>query len=180
MRNLKTNCNCTKWVMHTQPSQAYKYEWSMWNDARHKVKRERDRVRVKGSSANNKICFEVRAPNSTFPPSHRRISNPLTCPHRTPTQGSSTEDLGQYNKRVHNSSLNRIQPLTEAMHNQHKHHLTQEGRHLANTNQSPHTWGILTQTPPHTRGSQTQSPPLTRGSQPPLQNQPLHKRDITS
>ena len=46
-----------------------------------------------------------------------------TYPHRTPTQGTSTEDLGQIQPGVHNSSLNRIQPLTEA-----------------------------TQTPPHTRG----------------------------
>ena len=30
---------------------------------------------------------------------------PLTCPHRTPTQGTSTEDLGQLQFGVHNSSL---------------------------------------------------------------------------
>ena len=70
----------------------------------HKSK-ERE-LRVNGSNANNKICFEVRAPSSTSPPPPRRISNPLTCPHRTPTQGTSTEDLGKLQPGVHNSSLN--------------------------------------------------------------------------
>ena len=42
--------------------------------------------RVNGSNANNKMCFEVRAPSSTSPPSPRRISNTLTCPPRTPTE----------------------------------------------------------------------------------------------
>ena len=145
------------------------------NDARHKYKRERERVN--GSNANTEIYFEVRAPSSTSPPSHRRISNPLTYPPRTPTQGTSTEDLGQIQPGVHNSSLNRIQPHTEAP-----------------------------QTPPHTRGvgpqpiqinhltlegfnhklhlslerAKHQSPPLTRGSQPPLHNQPLPKRDTNN
>ena len=31
---------------------------------------------------------------------------PLTRPQRTPTQGTSTEDLGQLQYGVHNSSLN--------------------------------------------------------------------------
>ena len=55
----------------------------------------------------------------------------LTCPHRTPTQGTSTEDLGKLQSGVHNSSLNRIQPLIEARYK-------------------------ATQTPPHTRGVGTQ------------------------
>ena len=55
MRNLKTNCY--KQEMHTQAS--------IWYSNKHKVKRERERV--KGSSANNKICFEVRAPSSVGP-----------------------------------------------------------------------------------------------------------------
>ena len=39
------------------------------------------------------MCFEVRAPSSTSPPSPRRISNPLTCPPRTRTEGTSTENF---------------------------------------------------------------------------------------
>ena len=57
-----------------------------------KGERERE-CRVNGSNANNKMCFEFRAPSSTSPPSPRRISNPLTCPPRTPTEGTSTEDF---------------------------------------------------------------------------------------
>ena len=63
----------------------------------------------------------------------------LTCPHRTPTQGTSTEDLGQLQSGVHNSSLNQIQPLTEAMPNPQQIPLHLEARHKAPTNQSPHT-----------------------------------------
>ena len=54
------------------------------NDARHNSK---ERVRVTGSIANTRICFEVRAHSSTSPPSHRRIFNPLVhtgLPHRKP------------------------------------------------------------------------------------------------
>ena len=56
------------------------------NDAMHNTNKERE-LRVNRSNANNKMCFEVRAPSSTSPPSPRRISNPLTCPPRTPTEG---------------------------------------------------------------------------------------------
>jgi len=54
------------------------------NDARHNV---RERVRESGSNANTKICFEVQAPSSTSPPSHRRIfinSSTQDFPHREP------------------------------------------------------------------------------------------------
>ena len=45
-----------------------------------------------------------------------------------PTQGSSTEDLGKYNLRVHNSSLNQIQPLTRGkVQSQHNFNLSLEG-----------------------------------------------------
>ena len=47
----------------------------------------RERVRESGSNANNKICFEIRAPSSTFPPSHRKIytiSSTQDFPHREP------------------------------------------------------------------------------------------------
>ena len=81
------------------------------NDALHKVKRERVRE-TSGSNANTRICSEVRVPSSTSPPSPRRISNPLSCPPRTPTEGTSTEE-DFYNTGVPNSSL--------------KHRLTTEG-----------------------------------------------------
>ena len=112
------------------------------------------------------MCFEVRAPSSTSPPSPRRISNQLTCPPRTPTQGTSTEDLGQIQPGVPNSSLNQY----NLSQRQHKHHLTKRGRPLAKQPQSTSSLrGIYNQSPPLTRGSKPQSQPLTRGSQPPLQ-----------
>ena len=49
--------------------------------------RERERVRDSGSNANINICFEVRAPSSTSPPSHRRIftiTSTQDFPHREP------------------------------------------------------------------------------------------------
>ena len=47
----------------------------MIEDALHKIKRE---LREIGSNANTKICFEVRAPSSTSPPTPPcRIFNPL-------------------------------------------------------------------------------------------------------
>ena len=53
-------------MMHTQPSQANMNAQYKKCKAQSK---ERDRERVNGSSANNKICLEVRAPSSTSPPS---------------------------------------------------------------------------------------------------------------
>ena len=38
-------------------------------------------LRVNRSNTNKKMCFEVRAPSSTSPPSPRRISNPLGVPN---------------------------------------------------------------------------------------------------
>ena len=57
-----------------------------------------------------------------------------TCPHRTPTQGTSTEDLGQYNNRECTTPLsNTTQPLhLEARHKATNiNHLTQEGQALS-------------------------------------------------
>jgi len=53
----------------------------------------------------------------------------LTCPHRTPTQGTSTEDLGQYNNREYTTPLsNTTQPLhLEARHKANNINLTNEG-----------------------------------------------------
>ena len=100
------------------------------------VKRERVRE-TSGSNANNKICFEVRAPSSTSPPSPRRISNPLSCPPRTPTERTSTEE-DFYNKGVPNSSLK----------------------------QPPHNRGVSQQPTPLPKRVYNQTPPLTRGSKP--------------
>ena len=131
-------------------SEAHKHTsmYMIWQyESMHKVI---ERERVNGSNANNKICFEVRAPSSTSPPSPRRISNPLTCPHRTPTQGTSTENLGQLQPVVHNSSLNPIQPLTRGNTNTTSH---KRGRPLANKTNHLTLEGFQHKTPPLTRGS---------------------------
>ena len=130
----------------TQANKIWWYEWC-------KTQSNRREFKENGSNANTKICFEVRAPSSTSPPSHRRIFTNLSI------QDSHTGNLhwgfGAIQPGVHNSSLNRIQPLTEARHKATQNTTSHKrGRHLANTNQSPHTWGIPTQTPPLTRGSQ--------------------------
>ena len=86
----------------------------------------RERVRESGSNANTEICFEVRAHNSTSPPSHRRISTNSSTQdfaHREPP----LRILGKYNLGVHNSSLQ-------------QYNLSLEARHKP------------TQYPPHTRG----------------------------
>ena len=57
------------------------------NQCKVQYKRERERVRVNGSNAIIAICFEARAPSSTSPPSHRRISTNSSTqdfPHREP------------------------------------------------------------------------------------------------
>ena len=136
------------------------YDMTIWINAQCK----RERVRESGSNTNTEICFEVRVHSSTSPPSHRRISTNLFTqdfPHRE----TSNEDLGQYNNREYTTPLSTEYNLSQRLGTKpHKHHLTQRGRHLANTNQSPHTWGIPTQTLPLTEEANQQSPPLTRGS----------------
>ena len=69
----------------------------------HNTNKERE-FRVNGSNAKTKMYFEVRAPSSTSPPSPRRIFNPLTCPPRTPTDGTSTEE-DLYNNREYRTPL---------------------------------------------------------------------------
>ena len=56
------------------------------------IKRE---FRDSGSIANTKICFEVRA--TALRPCLHTEGFPLKRPHITPTQGTSTEDLGNTN-----------------------------------------------------------------------------------
>ena len=95
-------------MMHTQPSQANmntQYELV----ARHKVKREIERVN--GSSANNKICFKVRAPSSTSPPSTHEGFLIHWLVHKELSQG------------VPNSSLYNHNLLLEASSNQSPHNL---------------------------------------------------------
>ena len=88
--------------------------------------REREReFRVNGSNAKNKICFEVRAPSSTSPPSPRRISNPL---------GVLNSSLNQYN--LHRGNTKGL-PKTGVPNS---------------TNPTNTTSTEATQTPPHTRG----------------------------
>ena len=55
----------------------------------------------------------------------------LTRLHRTPTQGTSTEDLGQYNREYTTPLSTEYNLSLEAMHNQHKYHLSQEGQALS-------------------------------------------------
>ena len=114
-------------------------------------RRERG-LRGNGSNANTKICSEVRAPSSTSPPSRRRIFNPLSCPPRTPTEGTSTEeDFVQ--PGVPNFSLNQQPPPRLYKHNP---------PHQEGYKQSP--------TPPLIRGSKSQSQPLPKREQTPLQS----------
>ena len=94
------------------------------NDARHKVIERESLEKVDQSLTHGYVS---RFEHTALRPRLNTERFPLTCPHRTPTQGTSTDDLGQIQPGVHNSSLNRIQPLTEARHNQHKNYLTQEG-----------------------------------------------------
>ena len=139
----------------------WQYEWCTTQ-----IKRERERERVNGSNANNKMCFEVRAPSSTSPPSPRRISNPLTCPPRTPTQGTSTEDVGANTTGSTELLSQPIQPplrqykgSTEGRSTE-LHQSNQYNLHRGNTN-----------TTSHKRGR-----PLAKQTQP----QPLPKRELTT
>ena len=79
-----TQTNTTKHIR-----EIWQYEWC-------KAQSKRERVRVNGSIANTWICFEVE--HTALRPRLHTEGFSLTCPHRTPTQGSSTEDLGQYNR----------------------------------------------------------------------------------
>ena len=131
MRNLKLiaiTLNATKkWCTHNQAKHINMN--NQYEIMQGTIKRER--VRANGSSANNKICFEVWAPSSTSPPSPRRISNPLACPQRTPRKGTSTEDLGQYNHKQY------LTPLLTNTTSSLRHNSKPTINHLT-------TWGIST------------------------------------
>ena len=108
-----------KWGTHKQHKHVY--DMAIWIDAQSNRERERE-LKESGSIANTQICFEVRAHSSTSPPSHRRISTNLS------TQDSHTGNLhwGFGTNTIGSIQLlsQLIQPLTEAMHNKHKNHLT--------------------------------------------------------
>ena len=127
----------------------------------HNTNKERE-LRVNGSNANNKMCFKVRAPSSTSPPSPRRISNLLTCPPRTPTKGTSTEDFGQIQPGVPNSSLNQYN-----LHrgNTNTIHLYRRGIQIQTNSTSP-------------RGSKSQPQPLPKREHPTIQIN-LYQRGIS-
>ena len=124
------------------------------NDARHTI-REIELEKLDQTQAPRNISwFE----HTALRPRLHTEGFPLTRPHRTSHTGKPPLRIwGNYNNREYTTPLsNTTQPL----------HL--EARHKANTHQ-PHTKGIrlkATQTQsPHTWGIPTQSPPLTRGSQ---------------
>ena len=83
------------------------------NQCKAQNKRE---FRGSGSNASTKICFEVRAPCSTSPPSHRRISTNSSTqdfPHREPP----LRILGKYKLGVYNSSLQQYNLSLEVRYN---------------------------------------------------------------
>ena len=122
------------WLNTSKGSNQTKHVYDMNNMNNAQCKRER--VRESGSNANTKICFEVRAPNSTSPPSHRRIftiASTQDFPHREPPlriwviQTGSTQLLSQP-----------IQPLhLEARHNNY-HLYTQRDGHLTKQQSTYH------------------------------------------
>jgi len=101
-------------------------------------------LRVNGSNANNEMCSEVRAPSSTSPPSPRRVSNPLTCPPRTPTEGTSTEDDFVQIQREYRTPLSTNTTSTEAIKH-HKPPLPKRDRPVAKQPQSTSPRGIQIQ-----------------------------------
>ena len=89
-------------------SEAHKHTsmYMIWQyESMHKVK---ERVRESGSIVNTRICFEVR--DTALRPRLHTEGFPLSCPHRTLTQGTSTEDLG-------NTIIGSTQLLSQLQHN---------------------------------------------------------------
>jgi len=161
---------------HTQSSQAYKDEqyerckaiqanrynmaiWIMLNTSKYDMMiwmmlctNKWERVERYWIKRKDKICFEVRAPSSTSPPTPPcRISNPLS-----PTEGTSTkEDLLQQWSTELLSQTTTSQP---------------RGRPVANTTTNTSTEEVYNlQAPPLTRGSKQQPNTITsteEGSKP--------------
>ena len=63
-------------------------------ESMHKVK-ERELEKVDQSQTHEYVS---RFEHTALRPRLHTEGFSLTCPHRTPTQGTSTEDLGQYNR----------------------------------------------------------------------------------
>ena len=104
------------------------------NQCKAQYKRERESQR-KWIKRKQKICFEVQAPSSTSPPSHRRISTNSST-QNFPRREPPLRILGKYNLEVHNSSLKYNLSL-EARHNT-NHLYTQRDRHLAKQRLTSH------------------------------------------
>ena len=128
----------------------------------------RERERVNESNANNKMCFEVRAPSSTSPPSPRRISNPLGVPNSS---------LNQYNLQWGNTittSHTRGRPVAK----QPQITSTEEGYKLTPT--PPHQEGVNQHLNLYQRGSIPTISTSTKEGAIHHSNQPLPKRDTTN
>ena len=127
------------------------YEWC-------KIQYKKERVRESGSNANTKIYFEVRSHSSTSPPSHRRIST-SSCTQDFPHREPPLRIWGKYNREYTTPLSNKYNLSLEARHKANIISTSQmRDRHKASQTQSPHTWGIPTQSPPLTRGSQKPLP----------------------
>ena len=107
------------------------------------------------SNANLKICFEVRA-TALHPRLHTEGFS--LCPHRTSSQGTSTEEFTITKLGVHNSSL------------QHNHLYTRDKAQSQNSHLYTRGIKALRQTPP-------QSPLHKRDKNKPKAQSPLHQRD---
>ena len=93
---------------HKQTNQAYKYVWAIWINARYNIK-ERELEKVDQTQTQGYVSrFELTAhvPAFTQKDFHYNVHTGL------PTQRTYTEDLGKYNLRVHNSSLNKYNLYT--------------------------------------------------------------------
>ena len=123
------------------------------------------------------MCFEVRAPSSTSPPSPRRISNPLGVPNSS---------LNQYNRYrgntnglpktgVPNSTIPPIQPtppLPKREQYQHQLHLTK--REQITTSTSTKEGAIHNPNPPLPKRDTTNEG-LQQGDHKRTQTQFFHK-----
>ena len=68
--------------------------------------KERERVQSQWIKCKQQDVFRGSSTQLYIPVFTEKDSNPLTCPPRTPTEGTSTEDFGQIQLGVPNSSLN--------------------------------------------------------------------------
>ena len=88
------------------------------------------KFRYNESNVNTKICFEIRATALRL---HLLIEGfSLYRPHRTPTQGTSTEDLGNTNREYTTPLSNKYNLYTRGKA-QHKSPLHLEGWALSQT-----------------------------------------------